>query len=206
MTARLRLTSLGLVALAVAGCSNGSSGGSSNTAATPPSATDTPSASASGSPSETASPTPSFSSTVSATKVCTTAKLNASLGQSQGAAGSTIVSIVFKNLGKKACTIYGYPGVSFLDPNAKQLGQPADRRGGEQAVVTLGSGDFANAQLRIPDPGNFDPADCNAATSASLKVYPPGETEFLQLNFAMSVCTTEEGRAVVQPVVPGTGG
>ena len=97
------------------------------------------------------------------------------------------------------------PGVSFLDASGTQLGQPADRRGGEQAVVTLAPGSAANAQLRIPDPGNFDPADCNAATSASIRVYPPGETAPMRLKSVMSVCTTEAGRSVVLPVVPGRG-
>jgi hypothetical protein len=208
MTARGRLASLGFVALVVAGCSSSSSGGSDNTAATEPPVTGSPTASASESstPSGSARPTPSFSSTVKASTDCHLSQLDFSIGQGQGAAGSTILPLVFTNHSKRACTMFGYPGVSFLDANGKQLGLPADRRGGEEAVVTLGPGDAANAQLRIPDPGNFSPADCNVATSASLLVYPPGETRSTTAAETTQICTTAAGRSVVQPVVPGNGG
>ena len=207
MKARACIASLAFAAFAVAGCSNSSSagGGDDNTAATPPVITATPSASASESPSKSPKPTPSFSSTVKASHVCKLAGLAITLGQPQGAAGSTILPIVFANDSKKPCTLFGYPGVSFLDSNHQQIGLPADRRGGEQAVVTLAPGDTASSQLRIPDPGNFSPDDCKAATSAYLLVYPPGETHSNASEESTQVCTTEGGRAVVQPVVPGSG-
>lgn len=209
MKARVCFASLGLAATVLAGCSNSSSGGDGddNTAATPPATTTTtPSATTSESPSKSPKPTPSFSSTVNATHDCKIEDLATTLGQGQGAAGSTILPIVFTNATKHACTLYGYPGVSFLGADAKPLGMPADRRGGEEAVVTLGPGDAANAQLRVPDPGNFSPTDCKAATSATLRVYPPGETHYVDLPESTQVCTTDAGRSVVLPVVPGNGG
>ncbi|HVT65923.1 MAG TPA: DUF4232 domain-containing protein [Mycobacteriales bacterium] len=206
MTARAWFARLALAAFVVAGCSSSSSGGSDNTAATEPPVTSSPSVSTSESASQSATPTPSFSSTVQASKDCRLSQLDFSIGQGQGAAGSTILPLVFTNHSKRACTMFGYPGVSFLDAQGNPLGQPADRRGGEKAVVTLGPGDAANAQLRIPDPGNFSPADCNVATSASILVYPPGEKHSTTAPEATQVCTTEAGRSVVLPVVPGNGG
>ncbi|HWC36787.1 MAG TPA: DUF4232 domain-containing protein [Mycobacteriales bacterium] len=210
MTARVRLASLAVAALAAAGCSNGSSGGGDNTAATSPPTTASPttsaSASASPSPSESPTPTPSFSSTVQASHGCGIGALKVTVGQGQGAAGSTIIPIVFTNDSSRPCTLFGYPGVSFLDSGGHQLGQPADERGGEKAIVTLAPGSAANAQLQIPEPGNFSAADCKVASAAFLRVYPPGEKRSVQLAESAQVCTTEAGRSVVLPVAPGTGG
>jgi hypothetical protein len=127
-------------------------------------------------------------------------------GQGQGAAGSTILPLVFTNTGHKGCTLYGYPGVSFLDASGKQIGFDAERTGGEEAIVTLGPGDQANAQLQYPEPGNFSAADCQQATAAAIRVYPPGQTTTLETKADFSVCTTEKGRASVHPITPGAGG
>src|SRR5579862_1452296 len=44
---------------------------------------------------------------------CSTRYLGASVGVSQGAAGSTYVVLVLKNLNNYSCTLYGYPGVAM---------------------------------------------------------------------------------------------
>jgi hypothetical protein len=202
---KARVALLGLFSVAVVACSNGSSGGG-NTAATSPPPTLSPSASASETPSESATPTPSFSTTIKASHRCKVGGLSLSAGQGQGAAGSTILPLVFTNTGSKACTLYGYPGVSFLDSAKAQIGVDAGRGGGEAAVVTLAPGGRASALLQVPEPGNFSPGDCKQATTAFVRVYPPDETHFIDTPQAIDICTTSGGRAVVQPVVPGNGG
>ncbi|HVW79456.1 MAG TPA: DUF4232 domain-containing protein [Mycobacteriales bacterium] len=196
--------------LAAAACSSSSSGGANATSAPPTIASDTTSASASPSSSPTTpsspTPTPSFSSTVKASHPCATSQLALSLGAQQGAAGSTIVPIVFTNKGTDGCTLYGRPGVSFLDANGHQLGVGAVFGGDEAATVTLAPGAAANALLSIPDPGNFSAASCAAATAAKLRVYPPGQTASLTVAYSTSVCTTKAGAAMVNPVTPGSGG
>jgi Protein of unknown function (DUF4232) len=207
MKSRLALASLAV--LAVAGCSSGSSGGGSNTADTPPPVTTTASQSATPSQtpssSPTATPTPSFSTTIKASHSCATSDLMVTVGQGQGAAGSTVLPLVFTNNGSKPCTMYGYPGVSFLDANENQIGAAAARSGGEEAVVTLAPGAAANAQLQVPDPGNFSPADCNQAKSTFIRVYPPGEKHFIEINEVVPICTTTAGVSSVRPVTPGNG-
>lgn len=129
------------------------------------------------------------------------------IGQSQGAAGSTIIPLDFTNTSHKPCTMYGYPGVSFIDSSEKQIGLPAVRGGAEEGVVTLAPGGTANALLSVPDPGNFAPAsDCNAQKSATVRAYPPDETHFIETPLAIPVCTTTAGASSVQPVTPGSGG
>jgi hypothetical protein len=203
---KARIAALGLAVVALAGCSN-SSGGSNNAASTPPPVTSTSSASASASASASPSPTPtpSFSSTVQASHRCVTSQLHMSLGQSQGAAGSTFTPIVFTNVSKHACTLFGYPGVSFLDSTGAQVGVDATHDGGEEATVTLAPGDAANAQLQVPDPGNYSASQCKQANAATLRVYPPGDFTALSVADAMTVCTTSTGAANVHPVTPGAG-
>jgi hypothetical protein len=206
---KARVALLSIVAFAAAACSGGSSsGGDTNTAQTspPPQVTTTPSATPPPTVTPSAKPTPSFSSTVQASHRCLTSALGLSLGQGQGAAGSTIVPIVLTNTGGEACTLFGRPGVSFTDGNGNQLGVGAVFGGSAPATVTLAPGDKANALLKIPDPGNFSASDCAAATSAKLRVYPPGDKASLEVAYQASVCTTKQGAAQVSPMTPGSGG
>ncbi|MGN6475345.1 MAG: DUF4232 domain-containing protein [Mycobacteriales bacterium] len=202
---KTRIAVVGLVVVAAAGCS--SSGGSDNTASTTPPVTSspTPSVSPSQSASSSPTPTPSFSSTVQASRRCLTTQLHLSLGQGQGQAGSTITPIVLSNVSKHACTLFGYPGVSFLDASGATVGVDAAHTGGEEATVTLGPGDAANAQLQVPDPGNFSASDCQPAQASQLRVYPPNDRAALTVADDVTVCTTSTGRANVHPVTPGVG-
>jgi len=199
--------SAGIAAVVVlAGCSNGSSGGNS---ATPPAPTATVTVTATPSPStsSTASPTASASPSAPAAPACRTTHLKLSLGGGQGAAGSTYQPIVFTNTGSKTCSLFGYPGVSFLDASGNQLGVPAAHQSGSDQVVNLaGNGGTASALLRLPDPGVFSPANCRQATASQLKVYPPNQTSSLVVADPAMICTTKHGRSSVRPVVAGESG
>jgi hypothetical protein len=206
VTSRVVLASFAVVA--VAACS-GSSGGNQSSAPPTSPVTTTP-ASQSPSQTPTASPspsiTPTFPTTIKAAQPCATGNLSLSVGQGQGAAGTSYVPIVFTNAGSKPCTLYGFPGVSFLDSSGHQLGVPATHTGGAEGVVTLAPKGTANAQLGLPDTGNFTAAGCQQATSAKLQVYPPGDYGALTTDFSTTVCTTAGGATSVTPVTPGSGG
>ena len=207
MKRRLFLASFAV--LAVAGCSSSSSGGSASTAPpTTPVTSSSPTESSSATPSASPSPsvTPTFPTTVKATHRCGTGQLSLSLGQGQGAAGTSYLPIVFTNTGSKPCTLYGFPGVSFLDSSGKQIGAPAVHSGGEEGVVTLAPNGTANSQLGLPDPGNFPSGGCNPTTAAKLQVYPPGDFGALTIADSATVCTTDGGATSVTPVTPGSGG
>jgi hypothetical protein len=138
---------------------------------------------------------------------CQSSHLTLSLGQGQGAAGSTYTPIVFTNTGSTACELHGYPGVSFVDASGHQIGVPATEDTGKVKTVKLtAGGGTANALLRQPNPGNFDPSACQQTTATKLRVYPPGETVALFLADPAPVCATHAGRAGVRPVAAGTGG
>ena len=77
------------------------------------------------------------------------------LSQGGAAAGSTYVPIDFTNTSGSACTMDGYPGVSFVrSPSGAQLGNPASRNpAAVPATVTLAPGGVAHAILQVGEAG-----------------------------------------------------
>ncbi|MBV9870748.1 MAG: DUF4232 domain-containing protein, partial [Frankiaceae bacterium] len=155
---RLALVLLGTtVAMTLSACGGGSSGGDQGSppitiptrppthTATPSSPTPTPTST----PTSTPTPTPTPTHTVTETakpgpQACQSGALSLSLGQSQGAAGSTYVPVVLTNTGAKTCTLRGYPGVSFVDASGTLLGKPARQAtGSPPKTLKLGSGEAA---------------------------------------------------------------
>jgi uncharacterized protein DUF4232 len=78
---------------------------------------------------------------------CSSSALSARVDLAQGgaAAGSTYVPIDFTNTSGNACTMEGYPGVSFVrGPSGGQLGNAATRNpAASPAMVTLAPGGVA---------------------------------------------------------------
>jgi Protein of unknown function (DUF4232) len=146
-----------------------------------------------------------ITSTPPSTAGCKSASLSLMLGQSDGTAGTIYQPVVFVNNGSSACSLQGYPGVSFVTANGKLIGQPASHDPEKKAVILLANGGEANALLRMPDPGNFAPSACAVKTADRLRVYPPGETQALFVHDAAQVCSTSVARTGVTPVRSGNG-
>jgi hypothetical protein len=152
------------------------------------------------------SSTPASSSGVSTTTVpttprCVTAALGIHLGQPGAAAGNRYLPIVFTNTSGKACTLYGYPGVSLLDASGKQIGTPASREpGSTPKVVTVAPGSSASAAVHTAAQGV---APSCGPTSTQIRVYVPDERTAVDLTAALADCA---GVFSVLPVVPGTSG
>jgi hypothetical protein len=210
VNSRLVVVGLG-AALVLAGCGSSSSGGpaappTSVTVTTPPpthshSATPTPLTS------PTSTPTPSASATHSASaSACSSSNLKLSLGIGQGTAGTSYQVLVLTNTGASACTLFGYPGVSFVDSSGAIIGLPASRGKGTEATITLAAGGAANALSRQPDAGNFPPAACKMKTADRVRVYPPNQTVPLFAHDAVQVCSTDKGRTGIGPMLAGNGG
>ena len=129
------------------------------------------------------------SSTTKATPSCSTSDLALSLGQPNGAAGTSYIDLMLKNKSNTACTIKGYPGVSLVDSHDNQLGQAAIRSSTNQPVlITLKSGQSATATMAFPDPGNFSTPGSCSVSSTKLKVYPPDQTSALEVTLAEQSC------------------
>jgi hypothetical protein len=152
----------------------------------------------------TSAPTPTTppSTTASAgPQPCQTAALAASLGSPNAAAGTAYYPLVFRNTGSASCTLYGYPGVSFVTgQSGQQVGAPADHRPGTVTTLTLASGQSAQADLAIADAGNY-PASCQLTPVVGLRVYPPNQTQSLFVPHPDHACANpQDGTLHVGPM------
>jgi hypothetical protein len=188
----------GVVLLSACGSTQAPSGGA------PATKTVTDTVAPSASPSASADPSPSST----AAPACATSVLHLRLGQSNGAAGSTIIPVQFINESSQPCSLYGYPGVSFVTKvGGGQIGNPASRDPASAASqVTLAASGTAHALLQVAVAQNYPTAKCHPATAHWLQVYPPGQTAPLYLNFTSSTCTAKSIHVLsVQTVQPGKG-
>jgi Protein of unknown function (DUF4232) len=169
-----------------------------NPTSAPPSGNQSTTAPASGnstapsSPSPTASSSPTSSSPAQTTVAnCLSSDLQAKLGQSQGAAGTFYQVVVLTNTSNAACTLYGYPGVSFVTGvGGHVVGAPARRNTalGDE-LVTLQPGAQASSLVGVEDVGAIPPSKCHVGKADWLQVYPPGDTGALYVQYSAQVCT-----------------
>jgi hypothetical protein len=127
--------------------------------------------------------------TTAATAGCATSALKVSLGRGDGTAGSTFFPLKFKNIGSRACTLRGYPGVSALNRAGHQIGAPATRSGSAVHTVTLNPGTTRRATLRVVDTGVFSRASCRPVTAHALRVFPPNQTRAARIRVGFTVCS-----------------
>jgi Protein of unknown function (DUF4232) len=211
--ASLTGATLAVAAVLAAGCSSSSSSSSSSSATAGASATATTPASgataASGitAAASGAAASPSAPAGAAGAAACTTTDLKASTGNGGGgAAGSFYSFIDFTNTSKAPCTLYGYPGVSLTAASGAQIGAAATRNTATApTLVTLAPGATANAELRMTDPTVYPTGKCQPATSAYLKIYPPNQTQPVQISFKGSTCASSSVKMLAIGVVtPGS--
>ncbi len=123
------------------------------------------------------------------------------LGEGGGTAGTIYYPLEFSNIGRQACSLNGYPGVSGITVTGKPVGKPADRNNSAHGTVVLAPGATAHAILGIHAAGAICSKSVNAA---GLRVYAPGQTGSETVPFGFPACA---GPSVmtVGPVRAGTG-
>jgi hypothetical protein len=193
------LLSAGLLA---AGCgasssTSGASGAGAGTTGASASASASSAASSTGASGTGASPTGSSTAAgsgtsgattaASGTPACTSADLQASLGGGAGAGMSqNHTGLQLRNTGSSACTLYGYPGVSWVrGASGIQTGAAAVRQAdpsGTETTVTLAPGALASAPLDIVDAAVIPPSECKPVAVRGLRIYPPGQKAALFLS------------------------
>lgn len=142
---------------------------------------------------------------------CTTAALKVAIGSGQGAAGSSFYPIDFTNNSSASCTLYGYPGVSFVTAvGGSQIGPAATRNNAiTPALVTLAAGATAHATLQVVNAGNYPASKCTIVHTHWLRVYPPDQFTALYVSFSSQTCgggASAQGILSVQTVQPGATG
>ena len=108
-------------------------------------------------PTPTASITPTPAPTTTpAAALCTTANTRVTVGESSGAAGSTVVPLVFHNASSVPCTLKGYPTVAFVgDGNGTQIGAVAQQDPTvPPTLTTIAAGAAAGSMLTVVEAGN----------------------------------------------------
>jgi hypothetical protein len=194
---------LGGAALLIAAC-----GSTSPAAAPAPTKTVTVPASQ---PASTAPATPTSSPTPAGPPPCPTSALKSSVGTGNGAAGSTYYPLEFTNASGAACTLFGYPGVSFVTgTGGSQIGGAASRNPAvSSALVTLAPGSTAHATLQVVNAMNYPNAECHLVTAHTMKIYPPNQTAPIYLSFTAPACSGHAKSVhilAVEAVQSGDGG
>jgi hypothetical protein len=138
---------------------------------------------------------------------CTAGQLHLSVAPGNNASGHIGLILVFTNTSTTRCTMYGYPGVSFVTgPSGTQINDPAQRSAatGPPATVTLAPHGTAHANLLLVNVANY-PADlCQPTQAAGIRVYPPDDTTALFVNSPQQICTVNgTGLAQIYPIQTG---
>lgn len=187
----------GLAVVLATGCGPKSSASGAAVPSSAPSATASPKkpATHSGPP---PAPSPTATSSDSAVPTgCASSALKAVVKASQGgaAAGSVYLPVDFTNTSNTTCTMFGYPGISFVTQpsgGGSQLGRPAQRSTTAPATpVTLTPGAVAHATLQIANAGNYSPSDCKPITAHWIKIFPPNQFAAIYVPFTTEVCSAK---------------
>lgn len=141
--------------------------------------------------------TSSASAAPAATPVCSSASLSVwvDASQSDGGVGTFEYALEFTNISGKACTLSGYPGVSALNTENKQLGAAASRRTLYPAkTVTIPADGTAHADLFYSNGEVTTAPGCDRVTASYIKVYPPAPKAAKELAkegfFDLQVCSS----------------
>jgi len=118
------------------------------------------------------------------------------------------MAIEFTNTSSAACTLYGFPGVSFTGGSPlRQLGLPAaEDTGSARELVTLAPGATSSAQFSYVDVLVYTASHCDPVRTAFLKIYPPNQTSPVSVAFKALTCAKPVPTAYVSAVRPGNGG
>lgn len=128
-----------------------------------------------------ATPAAGAASASSGLAACTSADLKVSFGGGAGAGMSqNHIGLQLRNVGSSTCTLYGYPGVSWVaGADGRQVGAAAvrypDDNGSAEKTVTLAPGALASAPFDIVDAAVIPASECKPVPVRGLRVYPPGE-------------------------------
>jgi hypothetical protein len=137
---------------------------------------------------------------------CSTAGLRVTLASKEGAAaGHFYRTLDFTNISGASCTLFGYPGVSFVTGvGGQQIGAAAGRSPASKRLIVLAPGKEAHAVVDLLDVLNFPPSKCAASNAHWIKVYPPNQFSATYVRWTAMVCSKPTPVYVsVAPVRPG---
>jgi hypothetical protein len=204
MMTRTRIVVAAALVVALGACHGGSKSASPSTSSSTTSTSTTAPIVSTTTAASTTTPVAS-TTTVSSVPRCRSANLRITASAPDGAAGTEYFELQYRNAGTAACEMTGYPGVSFLDATGKQIGVPARRSGKSYTSVVDPVGGTVSSQVAA---GNPSVRMCPAASTHTVRVYPPNETAPVNVTIAggLSVCSAQNPPAFIEPVVATANG
>jgi Protein of unknown function (DUF4232) len=128
--------------------------------------------------------------------------------QGNGAAGTIRYPLEFTNISGRACSLFGYPGVSAVSGAGKQLGSPAGwgSLSGARRVV-LAPGATAHTILAIHDVLSYTERACDPADAVELRIYLPDQRLATDAPFSFEACsrTGIVYMSIIEPIRAGAG-
>jgi hypothetical protein len=133
---------------------------------------------------------PSAGASASVAARCHLRHLAVSVRAGGAAAGSAYYRLRFRNTGARACSLTGYPGVSFVtSPAGPRIGLAAGRDASYPVrAVVLEPGQRAVARLQVLDARDYPRRTCHPVRARWLLVYPPGAWGAFVLPFDALAC------------------
>jgi Domain of unknown function (DUF4232) len=131
------------------------------------------------------------------------------VGQGNGAAGTIYYPLEFTNLSGHRCSLFGFPGVSAINAQGRQLGSSAnwDHTRTPHTVI-LAPGATAHTLLAYHDAVVTTEPGCDPVnTAVLLRVFPPGRHSATDAFYDLQSCSHAGPRylSVVGPIIPGVG-
>jgi hypothetical protein len=152
--------------------------------------------------------TSSASAAPAAVPECTSANLAVWISPelANGAAGTIYYPLDFTNISNHTCFLVGWPGVSAVNGNLKQLGAAAVRDSFiPRRFVDVAPGGTAHATLLWEDAVVFNPG-CGRVTASFLNVYAPDQRSARIAFFDNPVCTVKNHTYMrIWRIQPGVG-
>ncbi|MCW2929817.1 MAG: hypothetical protein JWM19_779 [Actinomycetia bacterium] len=120
-----------------------------------------------------------------------------------GAAGTFYYPLEFTNVSAHECYMYGYPGVSAIGANGRQLGRPATRKPATSRVVNVAPGATVHATLAYHDVAASTTPSCRAVPAALIRAYPPDQTAYTQGFDSLPSCQGSVVYMAIGVIQPG---
>ncbi|MFE9252024.1 DUF4232 domain-containing protein [Streptomyces sp. NPDC007088] len=140
-----------------------------------------------------------------APSACRSNELRASVGADHPGAGQKNFAVVLTNTSGGTCTVYGFPGLSFLDGAGTPVTADPERTGGAKTKITLSPGKSAWAPLSFTNP---EVTGGEQVTPATVRITPPDQETPLPIPWDGGPLSADgaTGRAKIGPMALGTGG
>lgn len=160
------------------------------------------------------SPTSTSVSATGRPALCSSAQLSGQLTAFQGAAGNDRLNVVLTNISRTPCTMYGYPGLGFINTAGKVVDIPVVR-GSTMITQDPGSTQFTLAAGKTAsDAAGFGDTAYTGETCpqiAAFEVTPPNQYTHLLVpmsstvaNNVLSICTPTVSVTAMMPGDTGT--